>query len=179
MNNDNASANKPKEKSLLQLMDEVAVGVKDPGQLGEHTHADIEEQIFSKLQRIGLQAIDRQHEMLVRHLCNLYKVMIGIRSRAPNKEEAALLQVTLEGLQDYTVKHFQDEESYMAYIGFPEVDGHIKIHQDFIEKFLTIKKAIQARDLAGVDELFFLVYRWLFDHINRDDAKIAQFYNPN
>ncbi|MBF0193390.1 MAG: hemerythrin family protein [Magnetococcales bacterium] len=178
MNTEENKLSKKREKSILELLDDAAASIDGSQEKTQSAHEEIELQLFSRLQRIGLNAIDRQHETLVRHLCNLYKVMVGIRLNGPTLKEDALLKITLDGLTEYTVKHFQEEENYMVYIGYPESDNHAKIHKEFLAKFLEIRNKIQESNSHLVNDLFFLVYKWLFDHINREDAKIATFYKP-
>ncbi|MBF0446620.1 MAG: hemerythrin family protein [Magnetococcales bacterium] len=167
------------EKSLLQLMDEAMEEIEDPKERTEYAYDQVEKLVFSKLKPIGLQAIDGQHAMLVQHLCNLYQVMLNLRIQAPSNKDTALLNISLLGLKNYTIKHFQEEENYMLYIGYPDLDEHVNIHKDFTAKFLEIQSDIQNGQIQRANDLFFMVYNWLFDHINLVDAKIAQFYRPN
>jgi hemerythrin-like metal-binding protein len=178
MINEDDKLKENKEKSIFELFDDAVATVDGSPEKIKLTHDEIEIQIISKLQRVGLNAIDRQHVTLVRHLCNLYKVIVNIRENGPKIKDEALLNITLQGLTDYTIKHFQEEENYMVYIGYPESDNHAKIHQEFITKFLKIRNNIQDSNSPLVNDLFILVYKWLFDHINKEDAKIATFYKP-
>ncbi|MBF0447986.1 MAG: hemerythrin family protein [Magnetococcales bacterium] len=165
------------EKSLLQLMDEAALAEKSIGssQQADLTHQRVRVEIFSRLEKIGLPDIDQQHEQLVQYVCNLYKVIAVLRQGVPSESDKALFYETVEGLQNYTVDHFRDEEAYMEKIGYPDLADHQAVHQEFVKKFLTIRKAEQKGEITIAIDLFFLVYRWLFDHINRVDVSIAQF----
>lgn len=167
------------EKSLLQLLDEAASVSKSdqPENTIQSIHQQIESEIFSRLQKIGLEKVDEQHETLVRYLVDIYKVMIEFRANnSLTAEQADLLEQTLANLQNYTIVHFRDEEQFMQDINYPDIEDHKSIHKEFVHKLIKIRSTISSGETGKVDELFFMVYRWLFDHINREDTQLASFY---
>jgi hemerythrin len=143
MKNNKLENSSPKTKSLQQLMNDAAQIEGNSSQSAENAQRNIEEYLFSNLKKVHLQEIDRQHVVLIGHLCNLHKVKMGSRSGSPSKEDKALLKITLEKLQEYTVKHFNDEVNYMAYIGYPDLDKHKKIHDEFVVQYLKVRSGIE------------------------------------
>lgn len=82
----------------------------------------------------------------------------------------------LEELLDYTHYHFDEEEKMMAKMGYPELEAHRKIHQQFIAQMkefyasaqngMAIFVATKVAN-AGMD--------WLKNHILSSDHKYADY----
>lgn len=82
----------------------------------------------------------------------------------------------LDELSKYTKYHFGQEEKLMAHYEYPEIDGHIKEHQEFIKYLdgLDYYDIDQAQEEALVDLLKF-ISSWVFKHIMNTDFKYSDF----
>jgi hemerythrin-like metal-binding protein len=115
---------------------------------------------------IGITSIDEQHKQLVLMLARLQN---GVKEG--HADEA--IAKTLRDLVDYTKKHFSDEEALMLKQKFPELEYHKKLHYDLTEELVGILQEMKkGRDISG-EELINFLRHWLFDHILKEDKKIA------
>lgn len=83
----------------------------------------------------------------------------------------------LKFLDEYTKKHFADEEKYMLSIKYPGYDEQKKAHTAFIAQLDKLRKDY---DTSGGNLLVILnanqmVLNWLTQHISNLDKKIGVF----
>lgn len=121
--------------------------------------------------RIGVQAIDEQHQRLFEIANQAYQLL---------KNELLLdkydkIVTILEELRDYTVYHFSFEEQYMANIGYKKLLSHKVLHDDFVEKIKTIDfdQVDENQDQYLIGILDFVV-NWIQKHILGVDKQIVQ-----
>jgi hemerythrin-like metal-binding domain len=119
---------------------------------------------------VGVSMIDEQHKTWFEKANALFEA--GKKHQA--KEYVGEL---LDFLDDYTKKHFHDEEQYMLSIKYPEFDAQKRAHTAFIEQ---LKKLKQEYSESGGNILVIinaneLVINWLVSHISNMDKKIGQF----
>lgn len=119
---------------------------------------------------IGVQQIDKQHEMLFQKAEQLFEAG---RSGKTSEYIGELLNF----LGDYTITHFRDEEAYMASIGYPDLSKQQQQHKDFIAKFVKLKQDYETSKgnilvILGANQL---VIDWLTQHISVEDKKIGEF----
>lgn len=73
-----------------------------------------------------------------------------------------------------TVKHFSDEEAFMARIGFPELSRHELIHKTLLEQMNKHKAQFDASG-EFTDDFFSFLSFWLKSHICGIDTKYSSF----
>lgn len=108
----------------------------------------------------GVREIDDQHKRLIGYINELQ----GDAAPAHND-----LSRVLESAIDYTLYHFAFEEALMESKGYPLLDAHKKVHDDFAQEL----RALKAQFIAGLmtaDQLKSALARWLFDHISHADT---------
>lgn len=76
----------------------------------------------------------------------------------------------IEDLKNATIKHFQDEEVYMASIHFPGLATHKIIHDQLLKQFQTHIDRYQKERSLG-EHFFGFLKLWLSAHIQGIDAK--------
>jgi len=117
---------------------------------------------------LGVEAMDAEHQKLIQLMNQLY-------SLAESKAPRGRVEMVLDQLASYTVKHFEAEERYMKSIGFPELITHQQIHKSLLEKFTAHAKAFkESKDPAPSSEFFTFLKIWLQAHIAGVDRKYAQ-----
>jgi len=85
------------------------------------------------------------------------------------------IQFSLDQLVQYVVRHFAEEEAYMASIGFPKLDNHKRIHKQLLERVSGYKEDFETSDAAVLPEDFFRFLRyWLVAHIKGIDIQYGQ-----
>lgn len=116
---------------------------------------------------IGVDAMNQQHQ-----------VLIGIMNRLHDQFEAGADQAeqakSLVELAEFTVKHFKEEEQYMAAIQYPTLESHKMIHAKLLEEFDTHKANFEKTGkLAGA--FFTFLKLWLKAHIMGIDKKYGSY----
>ncbi len=121
---------------------------------------------WSTLFAVGVQEIDDQHRKLVGILNRL--------GEAENDAAAAAMQnLILDELTEYTILHFATEERLMQQHGYEASTHHIGEHHHLVDAV----KALHARRAAGetlpFDELTTFLRDWLTNHIMGSDKALG------
>jgi hemerythrin-like metal-binding protein len=119
---------------------------------------------------IGVAAMNKEHRDILDAMNKIFDAHgAGQKGDAINRLVAALGSVC--------VKHFADEERFMAEIGFPGLGAHKLIHEKLLEDFAKHAAAIKAANGTANDEFFGFLKRWLVAHIKGIDAKYGEHAN--
>lgn len=109
----------------------------------------------------GIGLIDDQHKVLVDYINRMHDANL--------QGEKKVVGEVLQGLIDYTVKHFSEEEEMMRKAGYELVDLHAQIHTKFVDKIAQFQSQFRnGQEVMG--ELLALLERWLFMHIRVNDG---------
>lgn len=119
---------------------------------------------------VGVENIDEQHKIWFEKANELFEA--GKQQRA--KE---YINTMIDFLDEYTKKHFSDEESYMEEIGYPELDAQKKAHASFINDLAKLKKDYNdgGGNLLVILTANKMVINWLTNHIRHMDKKIGDY----
>ena len=79
---------------------------------------------------IGIDMIDEEHKQLFEYADEAYELLHD--EFTPDKYDK--IDIILENLRNYTVKHFSDEEQYMESINYKKLFTQKIQHQEFIQK---------------------------------------------
>lgn len=118
---------------------------------------------------VGISMIDDQHKMWFQKAEALFEA--GKNNRA--KEYVGEL---LDFLDDYTKKHFADEEKYMLSIKYPGYQEQKAAHTAFIAQLNKIKSDYNTSggNLLVILNANQMILDWLTKHISNMDKKIAE-----
>ncbi|MER2510907.1 MAG: bacteriohemerythrin [Nitrosomonas ureae] len=108
----------------------------------------------------GIEWIDAQHKQIVNYINDLDDVK--------QAGEKAKVGEVMDGLIQYTVNHFSEEEKMMERAGYNLIDAHKGIHKRFIEKVNNIHNRYKMGN-ETTEELLNLLETWLFTHIRVND----------
>jgi hemerythrin-like metal-binding protein len=114
----------------------------------------------------GVPIIDDQHKGIVSTINSLYHFM-----RGGHGED--ILQPTLEILRLYTIVHFRTEERLMIASGYPDIDGHVKIHDGLSRKMKKI--AMDQSVSPDIINVLNFLREWWLTHINHEDRKYISY----
>lgn len=119
---------------------------------------------------VGVGLIDEQHKTWFDKADQLFEA--GKKGQA--KEFVGQM---LNFLDDYTKKHFSDEEKYMLSIKYPEYDKQKTLHTAFIGELAKLKKEFSESggNILVVLNANQMVVDWLIKHIANEDKKIGVF----
>lgn len=106
-----------------------------------------------------------------------HRTLIGLMNRlhASHRANAGTAQLNseLDALVKYTVKHFADEEAYMAKTGHPGLKTHAGIHKQLLDQVSSHVASFRASGKLN-DEFFKFLTFWLKAHIRGIDAKYGK-----
>ena len=117
----------------------------------------------------GYTVIDHQHKRIFRLASDLIE-------SCRLKTNKGLIEETLCFLTDYTVYHFTKEEKLAKRYKYPHYEEHKRMHEDFTETVIYFIKDYEENGdsdalLSTVTEA---ILKWLIQHIQYEDTKIAQ-----
>jgi len=119
---------------------------------------------------VGIELIDEQHKMLIKHLNDLSQAL-------DSGQGPAKIATTLNFLIDYTDFHFTAEEKHMAANKYPELENHKKMHAEFNQTLASREEDLQEEGATQMlaDSIDTLLVKWLFNHIQTVDVKFGKF----
>jgi hemerythrin len=119
--------------------------------------------------KLGIEAIDNEHIKLV-DMLNRVHTLIG----EGRKTEAQVYFSQTLGL--YVNEHFANEEKFMENIGYPALEDHRKIHENFKKTFQDLQPLIETYDDRAFRNALGDAFTWIINHIGKTDRKYANFY---
>lgn len=119
---------------------------------------------------LGVDIIDKEHQRIFKIINKLFSF------REEEKDSQWTCQEGIKYFKGHAVKHFADEESYMASIGYDGLEQHQRIHRDFKEN--TLPALEQELEQAGyspdsVDHFLGVCAGWLIGHTMTEDQAIT------
>lgn len=122
---------------------------------------------------IGIKMIDEQHNQLFTYADEAYELLND--EFTPDKYDR--IDILLEKLYDYTVKHLADEEAYMESIHYNKLFTQKVQHQAFIEKldeFMESHNKEEENQDEQIMKILTYLTEWLVNHILYVDGQIPQ-----
>jgi hemerythrin len=94
-----------------------------------------------------------------------------------NRQAKEYIGELLDFLEDYTKKHFADEENYMLSIHYPGFTEQKKAHDNFISQLAILKNDYKTSggNLLVILNANQMVSNWLIKHISQMDKKLGEF----
>jgi hemerythrin len=123
---------------------------------------------WEKSLETGNELIDSEHKQLFAAINSLLETCRA----GKGKEE---LSKSLDFLNDYTIKHFFDEEQLQQKYGYPDYPNHKKLHDNFkaVVRDLKVKLIMKGVSDELINEVRASIGDWLVTHIKGQDIKIA------
>ncbi|HHV72040.1 MAG TPA: hemerythrin family protein [Clostridia bacterium] len=119
---------------------------------------------------VGVEHIDAQHKIWFEKANELFEA--GKERRAQD-----YINTMIDFLDEYTKKHFKDEEAYMEEIRYPELDAQKRAHASFINDLAKLKKDYNETggNILVIINANKIVIDWLTNHIQNMDKKIGDY----
>jgi hemerythrin len=124
---------------------------------------------FDKEFKLGIEPIDNEHIKLVDMLNQVHALI-------SDGKKAEARQYFTETLSGYVIEHFSNEEKFMESIGYPAIDEHKKIHENFKNSFHDLIPSLESADEAAFRKALTDAFTWIITHIGKTDRKYAAFY---
>lgn len=122
--------------------------------------------------KLDIPQVDTEHNKLVDMLNEVHSLI-----KAGNKEEAR--KYFNETLSTYVDEHFANEEKFMEEIGFPGLEEHKRVHENFKKSFNELKPMIDQADDDSFRKALSDAFTWILTHIGKTDKRYARFYHNN
>lgn len=119
--------------------------------------------------KFGIDSVDREHVQLVNMLNQVHSLL-----DEGKRDEARRFFTTT--LSSYVNDHFAHEEAFMESIGFPFLNEHKKIHENFRKSFQDLLPLIASCDEAAFRQALSDAFTWIINHIGKTDKKYANYY---
>lgn len=120
---------------------------------------------------LGIDEIDRQHKKWIDIINELHESLISTQG-------FETLGKTTKDMEDYVDYHFAEEEKYMEKIRYPGLARHKKIHADFKNQVIKLKREVLSGEIVLRTQVMSIIKNWLVDHILNEDKKYSQFTAP-
>jgi hemerythrin len=118
---------------------------------------------------VGLDIFDREHIKLV-------EIINGLHDSFQGGMDHSITDQALNELVDYTVGHFQHEESFFDSWNYPDKAAHRVAHQELRQQVLEYRDSIRAKgSIEMALELITFLRYWLLGHIMAEDKHFCQF----
>lgn len=119
--------------------------------------------------KLGNARVDEQHR-------RLFELLSELVASCMDGTDTEMLRDTLNFLVEYTLRHFEDEESLQIEYSYPDYFRHKQLHEIFkcavsglVERF--VKNGSSAELSRDVNKI---VIRWLLGHIRKEDMRIGE-----
>lgn len=111
----------------------------------------------------GIDIIDEQHRQL-------FTYFEEIQTLISTKQTEGLADI-VRGLVDYAISHNTFEESLMEKGGYPMLDAHHRVHENFKSRALAYGDRLSAGEdpIRVAREVRVDIGIWLMNHIRRED----------
>ena len=119
---------------------------------------------------IGVDLIDKEHQRLFKIINKLFRL------QAEEKDSQWMCQEGIKFFKGHAMKHFTDEEEYMASIGYEGLEQHRLIHDGFRTNTLpALEEELEKTGYApeSVDHFLGVCAGWLAGHTLTEDLAIT------
>ncbi len=119
---------------------------------------------------IGVDSIAQEHKRLFRIINKLFDF------KEEEKDNQWTCQEGIKYFKGHAVKHFADEEAYMASIGYEGLEQHRRIHQDFRKNILpALEQELERTDYSqeSMEHFLGVCAGWLVGHTLTEDQAIT------
>jgi hemerythrin len=124
--------------------------------------------VWSDDYSVRIPSVDAQHQKLVEMLNALHDGMVA-------GSGSERLKALLDGLVDYTAKHFAHEEKLFAQYSYPQTKEHAEEHRKLVGQVLEFKGKYEAGQASINMQLMKFLKDWLIKHILGSDKAFGPF----
>lgn len=118
----------------------------------------------------GVSKYDEQHKVLFNMINDLADAM-------QQKKSKETVGRVLNGLAEYTVNHFADEERSFAQTNYPEEAMHKQLHKKLVDQVVALIGKFNAGEPLITQDVINFLQDWLINHIQGVDKKYGPHLN--
>ena len=120
----------------------------------------------------GVERYDNAHKVLFKMVNDLHDAMQQKRSKE------AIGQI-LNGLAEYTVNHFSDEERSFAQTNYPEEAQHKQLHKKLVDQVVELMGKFNSGETLLTQDVITFLQDWLINHIKGVDKRYGPHLTKN
>lgn len=121
---------------------------------------------------VQIEEIDNQHKVMLNMINEYYNAAL-------RKETQEGLVNLINGLETYTINHFDTEERYFDAFNFAGKAEHKRAHEEMKKKVKELKEqAADKKKILSLEVGTFLI-DWLTNHIKGTDKKYTRCFHEN
>lgn len=121
---------------------------------------------------VQVTEIDNQHKVLIDMVNKYYDAVV-------KKEPQEGLVKLINGLESYTIKHFDTEERYFDKFDYAGKVEHKRAHEDLKKKVKDLKDRVAEKKTVLSFEVGKFLTDWLTSHIKGTDKKYTRCFHEN
>jgi methyl-accepting chemotaxis protein/hemerythrin len=114
--------------------------------------------------------LDSEHQKLFHLINDLNEAMLQGQS-------STVINNIIQGLIDYTEKHFSHEEKILESINYPELAEQKRLHKMFVNKIIDFKDELASGEMLLSVKIIQFLKEWLIKHIMIVDKKYSKYLN--
>lgn len=125
---------------------------------------------------IGVETIDQEHQQLFEGINNLFLLTQKKSGWIAGKNSRRACRKGIELIKEHALKHFANEEVYMASINYEGLERHRRIHKGFRENTLpALERELKETDFSqeAIDHFLGVCAGWLIGHTTMEDQAIT------
>lgn len=111
---------------------------------------------------VGVTQFDEHHKKLI-------DLMLSLKFKVENKNLKISIKDILLELISYSKYHFKAEERAMKQYHYPDIENHIKEHNDFIRYIESISRDYNNGIKCDYNSIYIYLKNWLITHIMNTD----------
>ncbi len=115
---------------------------------------------------VGVPEMDNQHKELIKLINKLY---ISMRDKRD-------VDKVMQGVVQYTVRHFKEEESLMVSLKYSGLKQHLAMHKKVISQVKQFAQRVEKREKGIEKKLLIFLKEWLLNHILKQDKRYGVYY---
>ncbi|TVM19859.1 hemerythrin [Oceanidesulfovibrio indonesiensis] len=118
---------------------------------------------------IGIGQVDQQHEHLTGLINKLYEAHQA-------GEDRKALEPIVNEINDYAQYHFSEEQKLMEQYGYPSLEDHKALHDDFIVKSVEyLFDYLNGKEEELSLEMLDYLTDWWVNHISKVDQEMGEY----
>jgi len=117
---------------------------------------------------VGVDKIDDEHRVLI-GIAN--ELITAVRAGG----DTAVVSDIINRLREYTVSHFNNEETLMRDVDYPELHAHLNAHARLKDGVKIYRRQIYEQSDVTANDILQFVKGWLLGHILQHDRDLARF----
>lgn len=115
---------------------------------------------------VGIGEIDTQHREFI-------SIMQQLAGNIQEYDDIKI-DVTISFLEEYAIKHFNLEQTYMMVYSYPGMQEHINAHEEFKDEIAGLRKKSSSKKITA-DHINTELKNYFFNHIKTIDMQLATF----